>query len=94
MLILMEIGSGTRALVCRGSVRSQNIDDVTNNILSPANGDPIIVPAQDVVRDYIILPGVCRRRRHGDDFFISMRHTEHMRLVLPVFTPVAKSVWS
>jgi DNA-directed RNA polymerase subunit beta' len=39
----------------------------TNNILSPANGEPIIVPSQDVVLGlyYISRDGECQGRRHG-----------------------------
>ena len=67
----------------------------TNNILSPANGDPIIVPTQDVVLGlYYLTRESADAEGTGMIFQVSMRHTEHMRLVLPGFTLGAKSAWS
>ena len=34
----------------------------TNNILSPSNGKPIIVPSQDIVLEYIIYPNLLKKK--------------------------------
>ena len=54
----------------------------TNNILSPANGKPIIVPSQDIVLGLYYLsletPGIPRRRRTSDaPAFGTMGEIEH-----------------
>jgi DNA-directed RNA polymerase subunit beta' len=41
-------------LIDRSPTRNQALMMASNNILSPANGEPIIVPSQDVVLGFII----------------------------------------
>ena len=46
-------------LTIEAQLEARALDDVTNNILSPANGEPIIVPSQDVVLGLYYLTRDC-----------------------------------
>ena len=48
----------------------------TNNILSPANGEPIIVPSQDMIWAYL-LPDRSKARKAKAWFFGSVHEVQH-----------------
>ena len=67
----------------------------TNNILSPANGDPIIVPTQDVVLGLYYLTRESADADGTGMIFSSIDEAHRAyETGAPAFTPVAKSVWS
>ena len=49
MLILMRSNGSSCLLSVEAQLEARTLMMSTNNILSPANGEPIIMPSQDIV---------------------------------------------
>ena len=61
------------------AIRSKSFNDVTNNILSPSNGKPIIVPSQDIVLGIYYLSQSDQNEKKPKEFFERRRNRTSFR---------------
>ena len=60
----------------------------TNNILSPSNGKPIIVPSQDIVLGIYYLSQLEENEKNLKEFFLVLRKlSKRLRINLSAYTP-------